>query len=344
VIIDLSPVVRLDHKDDWRHVEMLVKAWREQKDPDAVFYGVADNSLWYRMDTYGRESLNDWKRCRRARSVPWADPEVLGLAEANPEAVIITTDLFRDHRRDYPWLQGTTRMLRPVISGPNVTFAKLDFSPIPDYEVSWRGEEADLKPKGMTTPEARQALLYEWACTNSACVWGETPVIDDDPAYKDGRVCCPDCDAAARKVGARENTREVVVLLGDHEADRIPIADGTSLVVGRGRGEDRFDVRAILDDQHSNLVSREHLRLSNQSGRLIVEELGSRNGTALIRTSGDESPLQPGVLQKLQPTDRISLARGALQIRPSGRKRARGRYTPDLTTAPWVLTTDAERN
>jgi pSer/pThr/pTyr-binding forkhead associated (FHA) protein len=92
------------------------------------------------------------------------------------------------------------------------------------------------------------------------------------------------------------------------------------------------------------LVSRDHVRLSNQSGRLMVEELGSRNGTTLIRPSGDESWLQAGVLQTLQPTDRISLARNAVQIRPSGRKRAHGKYAPDLTTAPWLLDHDAERN
>lgn len=344
VIIDLSPVVRLDGKNDWRHVEMVVNAWREQKDPDAVFYGIADNSLERHMDDYGNRRLKEWKRHGCARSESYADPEVLELAEKNPEAVIITTDLYRDLRRTFPWLQGSTRLLRPVISGPNVTFAELDFSPIPHHEVSWRAEEADLKPKGLTTPQARQALLYEWACADSTCVWAAAPVIDDDPRYKDGRVCCPECRTPARRVGARANTREVVVLLGDDEVDRIPLVEDTSLVVGRGRGEDRYDVRGILDDRHSALVSRDHLRLFNRSGRLIVEELGSRNGTALIRKGGDESRLQPGVLQTLEPTDRISLARDALRIRPSGRKRARGRYVPDLTTAPWLLDTDAERN
>jgi hypothetical protein len=337
VIIDLSPVVRLDQRNDWRNVERVVKAWREQEDPNAVFYGIADNSLRYQMDDYGKSQLTDWKRRRCARSVPWADPEILELAEANPNATVITTDLFRDHRRVHPWLQGSTRLMRPVISASTVTFSQLDFSPIPDSEVSMRAEEAGLKPKGMTTPEARQALLEEWACTNPDCNWGSVPVIDDDPAYKDGRVCCPKCLTPARKVGARENTREVVVLLGDDETDRIPIAEGTSIVVGRGRGEARYDVRPILDDGHSRLVSRDHLRLTNQSGRLLVEELGSRNGTILIGTSDDESQLQVGVLQTLQPTDRISIARGALQIRPSGRKRTRGRYAPDLTTAPWLI-------
>jgi hypothetical protein len=337
VIIDLSPVVLLGGGSDWRNVERVVEAWRKQKDPDAVFHGIADNSLWYKLDDYGQRRLSDWKKRRCARSVPWADPEILELAETNPGAAVITTDLFRDHRRDYPWLQGSTRLMRPVISGSEVTFSQLDFSPIPEHEVSMHVEDAALKPKGIISPEARQALLHEWACTNPNCTWGSFPMIDDDPAYKDGRVCCPECSTPARKAGAREKTREVVILLGNYAADRIPIAEGTSIVVGRGRGEARYDVRPLLGDGQSRLVSRDHLCLSNKSGRLHVEELGSRNGTTLIRTDGDESRLNVGVQQILELTDRISIAKGALQIRASGRKRPRGKYAPDLTTAPWLI-------
>jgi hypothetical protein len=336
VILDLSPVVRLEQKNDWRHVEMVVKAWREQKDPAAVFYGIADNSLKHHMDDYGRQRLNDWKRLGRAQSVSWADPEILELAAKNPAATIITTDLFRDHRRTYPWLQGTTRVVGPVINNKTVRFEQLDFSPIPDYEVSLRAEEADLKPKRIDNPEARQALRFEWSCVNPDCAWGEAAVIDDDPAYLDGRACCPACLMPARKVGACEDTREIVVLIGHGEADRFPIAEGTWLVVGRGRGESRYDVRTVLDENDYAFVSRDHLRITNESGRLRVEDLGSHNGTSLIRQDGNEFPLQAGVLQKLEKSEMLSLARGALQIRLSGRKRARGRYEPDLTTAPWL--------
>ena len=83
------------------------------------------------------------------------------------------------------------------------------------------------------------------------------------------------------------------------------------------------------------MVSRDHLRLTNDSGRLLVEDLGSRNGTSLIRNDKN-LPLQPGSLQTLQASDQLSLAGGVLQMRLSGRKRARGRYEPDLTTPPWL--------
>lgn len=336
VIIDLSPVVRLDGKNDWHHVELLVTAWREQKDPRAVFYGVADHSLRHVMDEYGNQRLKEWKRGGRAQSVRFGDPVVLQLAEEHPTAVIITTDLFRDHRRTFPWLQGCARVFRPVIRGRGMTFEMLDYVPIPDYEVSMRVEEADLKPVGLTSPEARQALRFEWACTNAACVWGSEPIIEADPAFRDGQVRCPECDTPAKSAGSRENTRELVLLRSGTEADRLAIADGTALTFGRGRGVDRFDVREVLDDHDAARVSRDHLRLINRGGHLLAEELGSRNGTLLVRSEGASVALQSGVAQRLEVADLLSVAQGALEIRRSGRRRAHGNYSPDLSTAPWA--------
>jgi pSer/pThr/pTyr-binding forkhead associated (FHA) protein len=133
-------------------------------------------------------------------------------------------------------------------------------------------------------------------------------------------------------------------MLDEHVADRIPIAENTTVTIGRGRGDNRYDVRDLLDEKHVNLVSRDHVRLSNSAGNLLAEELGSKNGTVLVRPSGDTTELIPEVLQKLQTSDQLSLARGAMQIRPSGRKRARGLYAPDLTTAPWLAEKANESN
>jgi hypothetical protein len=338
VIIDLSPVVRSDGANNWQHVEWIVKSWREQIDPHAVFYGIADNSLMYHLDDHGRQRLKKWKREGRARTVSWADPVILEMAEEYPDATVITTDLFRDHRKGHPWLQGSDRFVKPVFTGSSVAFEKLELPPVPDHEVSWRIEDAELKPKGVTTPEAKAALNSEWACTSdrAVCDWAASPIIEADPAYRDGRVVCPECHEPARRVGAREDTREVVVLLDDAEVDRIPVADGESLTVGRGRGGDRYDVREILDESDQARVSRNHLRLSNRGGRLYVEELGSKNGTMLIQDGSAPWRLPPRVEQALRHEDRISLAKDTLHIRLSGRRRVRRRYAPDLTTAPWV--------
>jgi hypothetical protein len=346
VIVDLSPIVRHGEgrgvPPDWNNVERVVRAWKEQRDAAAVFYGVADNSLFKVMDRFGKDKLNEWQRKRRAKAVSFADPEVLALAEKNPDAVVITTDHYRDLRRAHPWLQGTTRMIKPLFNGRTIEFEQLDYSPIPDHQVSMFAEAAALKPKGMTSPEAKRALQFEWACTNSTCIWGTVGVIDDDPAYRDGFVCCPACGEQARNTGSREQTKELVVSLASDEAARIPIADGMTITFGRGRGEDRYDVRSLLSEPYSAMVSRDHLRVHNQAGKVLVEELGSKNGTDLLRESGN-APLQPRVQQKLLPGDQISLAGGQILLRLSGRKRAHGRYAPDLHTAPWLPATDPRK-
>ena len=124
VIIDLSPVVLLGEASDWRNVERVVKAWREQKDPDAVFYGIADNSLWYKLDDYGRRRLSDWKKRRCARSVPWADPEILELAEANPDATVITAE-------DLPQLAMTQSSRKTSRQATRILRLRVQLAPMP---------------------------------------------------------------------------------------------------------------------------------------------------------------------------------------------------------------------
>ena len=187
---------------------------------------VADNSLCYRLDESGKRSLSEWKRRRMARSVSWADPEVLELATQFESAYVLTTDLFRDHRRDFPWLQGTRSHLEACGYGrlrsgsSNSTTAAISAE-----EVSWRIEEADLTPKGFRSPDARDALRYEWRCATTGCAWSGKAVIEEDPAFRDGQVVCPDCSAPATKLGPRESTKEIVLLLGEDEVDRIPLAE-----------------------------------------------------------------------------------------------------------------------
>ncbi|MEU8080726.1 FHA domain-containing protein [Catellatospora citrea] len=336
MIIDLSPIVRDDGLNDWGLVEKVIRAWREQRDAKAVFYGVADNSLWHCLDEAGRRALNDLTRRGSARSVPFADPDIIELAEQHPDAVVVTRDSYRDLRRDHPWLQGSDRFFSPIYSDGKVTFERLDMAPIDESEMSMRVEAALLKPKGLNSPEARRILDSEWSCANSDCVWGALPVIDQDPEYRDGVVLCPDCGGRADRVGAISHTREVVVFLGGEEIHRFTVADGVRIIVGRVRGAYRYDVRDVLDTSHTALVSRDHLAVSNINGSLFVEDLGSKNGTNLSH-DGATTALEPNVRQRIFQGTRISLAKGTFQLRRSGRKRVRARWAPDLSTPPWAI-------
>ncbi|MET7423606.1 FHA domain-containing protein [Dactylosporangium sp. NPDC005555] len=335
MIIDLSPIVRDQNLNDWGLVEKVVRAWRAQRDANAICYGVADNSLWYLLDEPGRRALSDWKKRGMARSVPDADADVIELAEQHSGAVVVTRDLYRAERREHPWLQGSDRFFSPVYANGNVAFKQLDMTPINESEVSMRVEARDLKPRGLTSPETKQILDSEWACSNPQCVWGGLPVIDKDPCYRDGHVLCPECGESANRVGAMSNTRQVVVFLDTGEIDRFPVPEGRTIVVGRTRGANRYDIRDVLETAKAALVSRDHLAVSNVSGSIFVEDLGSKNGTKFSH-DGTTNALEPNVRQRVFQGARISIAKGALQIRQSGRKRVRARWDPDLAMPPWA--------
>lgn len=333
VIMDLSPIVRTDGYNDWRLVELVVKAW-QKSEPEAVFFGVADRSLFRQMDEAGKQSLRRWQRTGRALVVPWADPDILRLATENPTAAVLTRDLYRDMRKEYPWLQNSDRLYSPVFTRDEVRFRRNDMTAIADHEVSRFVEASDLKPLGINSPEARQALLAEWACDTLTCLWGQSAVIETDPAFRDGHVRCPVCRQPARRVGDRGRTCEIVLSVGGMEVERIPLVEGARIVFGRGRGEDRYDVRELLDDDTATLVSRDHLALLNVGGKVRAEELGSKNGSALIREAQAPAPLALGIQQVLLPGQRVSLAEGAVELRPSGKQRPHGRYARDLSSPP----------
>lgn len=343
VIIDVSTVVREDNRNDWSILEDVVSAWRKDRDAKAVFMLVADRSLRRYLDPWGNEQLTRWQRERRARVEPFADRVILELATKYPHAVVITRDLYRDLRREFPWVQGSDRFFSPVLDRA-ISFRGNNMAPIENREISRFAEAADLKPLGMTSPEAKHELNFEWACNSTGCAWGGAPAIEADPGYRNGAVVCPECRQPARRVGARDLTRELVLCLGEDEAERIPITDGTRIVFGRGRGEVRYDVRELLDHDRATLISRDHLAVANEGGKLKVLDLGSKNGTVLIR-SGAVSALTADVVQILGPNDRISLADDALAFRLSGKQRPRGRYAPDLTTPPrWAGASPSVQN
>lgn len=329
VIIDLSPIVRLGGKTSWQRLEDVVAAWRQQRDPQARFYGVADNSLSNLLDEDGQRSLREWKRNEMARSVPWADPVILELAGKFHIPSILTTDLYRDLRGTFGWLQGTDRVWKPVIVGGAIEFEQLDYSAITADEISRHAEEAGLKPKGVRTRGDRALLRYEWQCTNDGCRWAARTVIEDDPAIRNGHAVCPSCRNPATKLQLREQTKEIVVLFHGNEVDRIPLAEDTELTIGRGAGTRHYNVREILDDAASERISRAHLKLTNKAGRILVEDLGSTNGTQIVESDGVEKSLQTRIPQSLTSQMRITLARGTLSIRVSGKQRPHGRYNPN---------------
>jgi len=339
IILDLSPIARVngqqDEKADWSRVESVIAAWREQEDATATFIGVADKSLYSHLNPSGRLELEKWEKRGLAEVVSFADQRILELAEQFPEARVITSDLFRAERREFGWLNDSDRVIRPTFTLGKVSFSVQVLTPLSPHLESRFIEKRELNYRKMTTPEAERALEYEWACVNPKCELSQVACFDSLPAYFDGIIKCPKCFQQAKQLGSCISTRELVIQIDGQEVRRVAMPEGMSLHIGRGRGAHQFDVRPLLDKDYSRLVSRTHLKLTNRAGRIIAQDLNSKNGTILIREDGAvQKDLFPEVEQVIELSDTISLAHGILTLRISGKKLARGKYEPRLNELP----------
>ena len=339
IILDLSPIARIHSQQgqtaDWSRVESVIAAWREQEDATATFIGVADRSLYNHLNPSGKLSLKKWEKRGLASVVSFADQKILELAEQYPDAKVITSDLFRAERREFGWLNDSNRVIRPKFNDGTVSFVVQTLTPLTPHLESRYIEKRELNYRKMTTPEAERALEWEWGCSNPKCELSQVACFDTLPAFFNGVIKCPKCFQQAKQLGSCVNTRELVIQIAGREVRRVALPEGMSLHIGRGRGVDHFDVRPFLDKEYSRLVSRAHLKLTNRTGRIIAQDLHSKNGTMLIRDDGAvHKALLPDVEQVMELSDTISLARGILSLRISGKKLARGKYEPRLNQHP----------
>ena len=152
-----------------------------------MFYGVLDHKSWYLLDDAGQAAFAAWQAAGRGTRVRWADPLVCETAEKYPHAKVLTRDLYRDLRRDFVWLQNSDRFYSFDFTADGVSSKRSEMGTVRDEDVSQYGEAATLKPRNLNTPEGRQMLRREWACTNPDCSSSAATAIDDLPYNRNGR-------------------------------------------------------------------------------------------------------------------------------------------------------------
>jgi hypothetical protein len=339
VIVDLSPVARVGEWADWRRVDALVKAWKQRQDSRAVVYGVADESLLRRLDEFGRREFRRWQREGRAQQGRWADEIVCEMGEEHPYAAIITSDMYRDLRRRFPYLQGCDRFYTFDISDRlDVEIIRRPLEPITESEMSLYEENAERTPKGLKTAVGQRLLLSEWACDNSGCFWSSKPAIEEFPRNENGRAVCPQCGERLRRLGEARHTVELKVLVDGKVRERVPLVEGSSVTIGRGGGELRFDVRLVMEEKAANQVSRNHIQVTNQAGRLLFTDMGSRNGSTLRRSNGDAAPLVSEIQQVLGERELVQIP-GGMGLMRSGKRQPRGQYVGARMPLPGPMDT-----
>ena len=116
-----------------------------------------------------------------------------------------------------------------------------------------------------------------------------------------------DCFEVASK---RVDKFKLVIQRGEHRGVEFPLSTGT-LVLGRWDPESGSFPDINLDNiDEEARVSRRHAQILVQSGRVVLEDLNSLNGTFVNR--GDR--LAPGVRCSLQLNDEIILGKVVFRL------------------------------
>lgn len=348
-LLDLSNVATVPgtggREARWGRVNHLVQLL--MREHEAPVFGVADRSLHYgKLDEMGKQRLREWQNRGMALLEPWADPALCERAAERPDAHIVSNDNFRGLRRMYPVLQGFDRIWGfRLDNGPSVHRRTL--AALGEAEVSRAEEDEERTPKRLRTATGIRILEWEWTCINQACAWSSFPVIEELPANTDGIATCPECRERLERAGRAEATRAIKVVVDGQAVERVPVPASTALTVGRGEGPMRIDVRSVADRDDARRVSRDHLRVSNMNSRVLIEDLGSTNGTVVERADGTRFALDPGRRLVLEEGEQAILT-ARLAIHVSGRRFPRGSVggpmvAPPSDPGPTRLSTRQER-
>ncbi|MFI1577091.1 hypothetical protein [Embleya sp. NPDC020630] len=328
-IVDVADVC---HSEEWEpagaegavlaRVDAAKAAWRARHGADARVELVADRALLYTLSPADAHALRRLVGLGEASVVPVADTVILERAEAGGLHVL-SGDRYLDFRRRHPWIEAHPERFhhwRREADGV-VRFVPAGIRP----EAPATRTEDDVDDRCPDPARHPEVVRTRWRCAEESCVYARTwsgrlpvwPRVDDG-----GRAICPGCASALRAAGARRVTREVA--LADHAGgasiERLPLEVGDTLVLGRGRIDNGYDLggRGHRFGEAVRYVSRQHVLLRLAPGRagehVVAVDLGSANGTEVERWNGATyepgRPLAVDAEVILAPRDRLVLGGG----------------------------------
>lgn len=311
----------------WGRVESLQRVWRQLIDPATEFLVVVDESLAPQLGAHCKASFRNASVSRFLKIVPFADPEILRNAELN-DAVVLSLDFYRDHRRSNPWIDGSsTRFIEWKASGTDLVFDLREMGVPSDFSKTRAEEVAEFKGRGINAsrPEVREALRIAYRCDTPTC-WvhrydpGRFTGVPDFSDVRNPK--CPSCGQKLVNLG--QAPKLVQLKLSNTEQTRLErrtLAPGSVLEIGR---ESNRDLLASLLGDDLSAVSRRHARFGWDGDTLTCVDLGSSNGTKRIPWNGkekkfDDSVAVSNLAQALKPRDEIQIGR-VLRVTRSARE------------------------
>jgi hypothetical protein len=118
----------------------------------------------------------------------------------------------------------------------------------------------------------------------------------------------------------RSAASQLIVFLNGEEQLRLLLEEGDRVVVGRKDSKGCVGLESRLPSCGVDAVSRSHVAFTRNAGRVEVEDLGSRNGSAMRWVDGthDDVRLDLGVPQVVGQRNAVALPSG-ITIELSGR-------------------------
>lgn len=345
VLIDLSNACRDCRLGDGSaratlgRVHRLLRAWEEQFGFQPKWLGVADANLRFLLDRGDRAQFAAWVRAGVVEeSASDADERLLELA-GDLGAALLSNDVFKGHRRRHPWIQGNTRDFvgwQPTGAGDLLSIRNMGVRS--DSTISAAQEDDLLKERRLRGHPS--VLGSSYRCDTQSCLYHQfsPDQLQTLPAVsKDGRIVCPGCAAELVVLGERPAATELKLSSVDQSMEvRWLLEEERTVILGRGVGVDA-DLSPLIKKERRELVSRRHLELTVDSGRLFATDLGSTNGTELFRSEHLHrtnavglrmvagAPTEVGVRDRIVLSEVLAIARSGQRF-PPGRPSVPARF------------------
>ena len=334
--------------DSWPALVRVLEAWKARfGTPRPVL--ACDHGLYFGDDQRAFERL-----ARRGASMtPWplvltdldhADQHILAIAQQTG-ASVLSLDRYLDHRRDHPWVSGTSDRFFGwrIADDASVQIVARRMLVTGEYTMSDAEQAREDKVRGLRDDALDAALAWHFRCTTEGCVLHERfpERLRDLPVGHRGALVCPQCRRPVQRAGERLPSR-FIKLSSPVKTIRVGVEAGDSLVVGRGP---LGLANRVLAGAELRKVSMNHLEITFDGGQVMVADLGSTNGSTIAcwvprdRVRAEAVDLQPGGRIVLRPNDRLRLAR-VLDLALSGHRAPRARAAGRDVRAPLGEATD----
>ncbi|MEI6620742.1 MAG: FHA domain-containing protein [Actinomycetes bacterium] len=307
VLVDLSNVCRDEslgfstEKASWPRWIRLEAAVRGHLGAETAFHLIADTNLREFLSRSDQARFDLGVRDKSIETSATADQLILDDA-INRGAFVLSNDGFTDYMKMPGVLD--LHILRWGVRMGSVLVTEVRLQAPHSVLITERVEQEEVKRKWANPRD----LDRKWRCRNDTCIEGLVLI----PKMREGSALCPSCESYLSDEGKWRDAAMVKILCGSSEIGRLTLEDGDRCTVGRlDDGVAGFDPSAHLAPAEADKISRRHLELRNEQGRILVEDLESTNGSEVLTPT--ESRLRrkgwrPGV--RMRPGTVVTLRRG----------------------------------